>query len=98
MSLLIDVQPNEYYGPFSYEGTGLKVLLHDQNEGPDIENLGMDVTPGYNTNIRIQRSKVTQMMLGGGGLSPSYPHYGALPYYLNASLRKNSDESREIVI
>ena len=58
LSLIIDVQPNEYYGPFSYEGTGLKVLLHDQNEWPEIENLGMDVTPGYNTNIRIQRSKV----------------------------------------
>lgn len=34
------------------------MLLHDQNEWPEIENLGMDVTPGYNTNIRIQRSKV----------------------------------------
>jgi len=61
LSLMIDVQPNEYYGPFSYEGTGLKVLLHDQNEWPEIENLGMDVTPGYNTNIRIQRSKVIML-------------------------------------
>lgn len=34
------------------------MLLHDQNEWPEIENLGMDATPGYNTNIRIQRSKV----------------------------------------
>jgi len=58
---MIDVQPNEYYGPFSYEGTGLKVLLHDQNEWPEIENLGMDVTPGYNTNIRIQRSKMINL-------------------------------------
>lgn len=61
LSLIIDVQPNEYYGPFSYEGTGLKVLLHDQNAFPDIENLGMDVTPGYNTNIRIQRSKMINL-------------------------------------
>lgn len=61
LSLIIDVQPNEYYGPFSYEGTGLKVLLHDQKEWPDIENLGMDVTPGYNTNIRIQGSKMINL-------------------------------------
>ena len=58
MNLIIDVQPDEYYGPFSYEGIGLKVLLHAQNEWPEMENLGVDVTPGYNTNIRIQRSKV----------------------------------------
>ncbi|KAJ7374032.1 amiloride-sensitive sodium channel [Desmophyllum pertusum] len=33
LSLIIDVQPKEYYGPFSYEGTGLKVLIHEQSSG-----------------------------------------------------------------
>ncbi|XP_078362062.1 acid-sensing ion channel 3-like isoform X2 [Oculina patagonica] len=61
LNLIIDVQPEEYYGPFSYEGTGLKVLLHEQKEWPEMENLGVDVTPGYNTNIRIQRSKVINL-------------------------------------
>ena len=60
LSLILDVQPEEYYGPFSYDATGLKLLLHEQEEWPEleIENLGLDVTPGHNTNIRVQRNKV----------------------------------------
>ena len=65
MSLILDVQPEEYYGPFSYEATGIKLVLHEQHEWPQVENLGIDITPGYNTNIRIKRNKVP-------GFSPLY--------------------------
>ena len=58
LSLLIDVQPEEYYGPFSYEATGIKVIVHEQDELPEVESSGLDVSPGYNTNIRIKRNKV----------------------------------------
>lgn len=55
---MIDVQPTEYYGMFSYDATGIKVILHEQEEFPEVENWGIDVTPGCNTNIRIKRHKV----------------------------------------
>ena len=58
LSLILDVQPEEYYGPFSYEATGIKLVLHEQHEWPQVENLGIDISPGYNTNIRIKRNKV----------------------------------------
>ena len=58
LSLILDVQPEEYYGPFSYDATGIKLVLHEQYEWPQVENLGIDLTPGYNTNIRIKRNKV----------------------------------------
>ncbi|KAM7431426.1 hypothetical protein ABFA07_017989 [Porites harrisoni] len=57
LSLILDVQPEEYYGPFSYDATGIKLVLHEQYEWPQVENLGIDLTPGYNTNIRIKRNK-----------------------------------------
>ena len=59
LSLILDVQPEEYYGPFSYDATGIKLVLHEQYEWPQVENLGIDLTPGYNTNIRIKRNKVS---------------------------------------
>ena len=60
LSLLVDVQSDEYYGPFSYAATGLKVSIHEQGEWPDVENHGNDVSPGQNTNIKITRRKVSR--------------------------------------
>jgi len=61
LSLTIDVQPAQYYGPFSYDATGIKLILHEQGEWPEVENWGIDVTPGYNTNIRITRHKLISL-------------------------------------
>ena len=36
------------------------MLVHDQNEWPDIENHGIDVSPGFSNTVRIQRHKVTK--------------------------------------
>lgn len=59
LSLYLDAQPEEYYGPYSYDATGFKILVHDQSElYPNIEDLALDVTPGFTTNIRVRRSKV----------------------------------------
>lgn len=47
LSLYLDAQPEEYYGPYSYDATGFKILVHDQRElYPNIEDLALDVTPG----------------------------------------------------
>lgn len=60
LSLYLDAQPEEYYGPYSYDATGFKILVHDQSElYPNIEDLALDVTPGFTTNIRVRRSKVS---------------------------------------
>lgn len=57
--LQLDAQPKQYYGPFNLlEGTGFRVLVHDQNEWPDMENYGIDISPGFTSTIRIQRFKV----------------------------------------
>ena len=51
-------QPSQYYGPYSTDGTGFRVMIHDQNEWPDVENHGIDISPGINTVIPIERKKV----------------------------------------
>ena len=63
LTLYLDAQPEEYYGPFSYEATGFKVLVHDQSElYPNIEDFGVDIPPGFNTNIRVHRTKVSLLV------------------------------------
>ena len=59
--LQLDALPEQYYGAFNvFEGTGFRMLVHDQNEWPDIENHGIDVSPGFSNTVRIQRHKVTK--------------------------------------
>ncbi|KAK2562244.1 Acid-sensing ion channel 4 [Acropora cervicornis] len=62
LSYVLDAQPEEYYGPFSYDATGFKVLVHDQSElYPNIEDCGVDIPPGFNTNIRVHRTKMKSL-------------------------------------
>ena len=57
--LQLNAEPDQYYGPFNVlEGTGFRVLVHDQNEWPNMENHGIDVSPGFSSTFRIQRQKV----------------------------------------
>ena len=51
-------QPNQYYGPYSTDSTGFRVLIHDQNDWADVENHGMDISPGILAAIPIKRHKV----------------------------------------
>ena len=57
--LQLDAQPEEYYGPYSYEATGFKVAIHEPGTYHDIDNEGYDVSPGFYTSIRIKRTKVS---------------------------------------
>ena len=60
LTLSLDAQPEEYYGPYSYDATGFKILVHDQNESyPNIEDFGVDLPPGFTTTIRVRRTKVS---------------------------------------
>ena len=62
--LQLDVQPEQYYGALNLlEGTGFRMLVHDQNEWPDMENHGIDVSPGFSNTVRIQRHKVMKLTL-----------------------------------
>lgn len=57
--LLLDVQREQYYGNLNLlKGIGFRVLVHDQNEWPDVENYGIDVSPGLSSTIRVKRYKV----------------------------------------
>lgn len=58
-------QPNQYYGPYSTDSTGFRVLIHDQNEWPDVENHGMDISPGILAAILIKRHKVLIITVRG---------------------------------
>ena len=61
--LQLNAEPEQYYGPFNLrEGTGFRVLIHDQNDWPDVENYGIDISPGFSTTIRIQRYKVITLI------------------------------------
>ena len=59
LTLYLDAEPEEYYGPFSYDATGFKIYAHDQNEEyPNMEDEAQDISPGFNTNIRIRKTMV----------------------------------------
>ena len=59
-------QPNQYYGPYSTDSTGFRVLIHDQNEWADVENRGMDISPGILAAIPIKRHKVLFVIITAG--------------------------------
>ncbi|XP_078361330.1 acid-sensing ion channel 3-like [Oculina patagonica] len=62
LSLYLDAQPEEYYGPYSYDATGFKILVHDQSElYPNVEDFALDVTPGFTTNIRVRKNKLISL-------------------------------------
>lgn len=58
-------QPTQYYGPYSTDSTGFRVLVHDQNEWPDVENHGFDVSPGILAAVPIKRHKVFIIIVPG---------------------------------
>ena len=63
--LFLMAQPTQYYGPYSTDTTGFRVLVHDQNYWPDVENHGIDLSPGFLTTIPIQRHKVFILIVSG---------------------------------
>ncbi|XP_031561745.1 acid-sensing ion channel 3-like, partial [Actinia tenebrosa] len=58
LTLRLDSEPHEYYGPFSYDATGFKIAVHNQGNHLDIEEEGYDISPGFYTSIRIKKNKV----------------------------------------
>ena len=76
LRLLLDAQPEEYYGPYSYDATGFKILVHDQNESyPNIEDFGVDLPPGFTTNIRVRRTKVGLKKLSSSLFETSFSRH-----------------------
>ncbi|XP_020631766.1 acid-sensing ion channel 1-like [Orbicella faveolata] len=60
--LQLNAQPEQYYGAFNvFEGTGFRMVVHDQSEWPDMENHGIDVSPGFSNTVRIQRHKTIRL-------------------------------------
>ncbi|XP_032220870.1 acid-sensing ion channel 1C [Nematostella vectensis] len=69
----LEAHPEEYYGPYSYEGIGFKIAVHDQSYVPNMDQEGYDITAGFYTNVRVKRYK-----------EKSLPH----PYKTNCGERK----------
>ena len=59
LALYLNAEPEEYYGPYSYDTTGFKIYVHDQSDVlPNMEDNAYDVSPGFTTVVRIRRRKV----------------------------------------
>jgi hypothetical protein len=54
----LNAEVDEYYGIFSYTGTGFKVLVHDQDDYPLMENNGFDVSAGFKMTYAMTKEKV----------------------------------------
>ncbi|KXJ28995.1 Acid-sensing ion channel 4 [Exaiptasia diaphana] len=62
LTLELDAESSEYYGPFSYHATGFKVVLHEPGTFHNIDNIeGFDLSPGFLTSIRIKREKTISL-------------------------------------
>lgn len=74
--LQLNAQPEQYYGAFNvFEGTGFRMVVHDQSEWPDMENHGIDVSPGFSNTVRIQRHKVMKPLKQPSCLNSSCTRY-----------------------
>lgn len=58
-----------------FEGTGFRMVVHDQSEWPDMENHGIDVSPGFSNTVRIQRHKVMKPLKQPSCLNSSCTRY-----------------------
>ena len=62
--LQLDAESDQYYGPFNLlDGTGFRVLVHDQSDWPDMENNAIDISPGFSCIIQVQRQKVLFVLI-----------------------------------
>ncbi|KAK3706076.1 hypothetical protein QZH41_014684, partial [Actinostola sp. cb2023] len=61
LALLVDIDTEEYYGNVNAWYNGIIMAIHNQHEQPMIEDNGMEIKPGFITNIRLKRhqSRVT---------------------------------------
>ena len=58
LNLVLDVQQQEHIS-FLANQAGFKVLIHDQETPPMVEELGFSVGPGTTTFAAIRKEKVT---------------------------------------
>ncbi|XP_031573257.1 acid-sensing ion channel 4-like [Actinia tenebrosa] len=56
--LLLDAEPDEYYGRLKRDGIGLSVMVHDQNTQPTSELDGFDIPTGFATNFILKRKEI----------------------------------------
>jgi hypothetical protein len=60
LSMIINSQPEEYYGPYSREGTGFRVVIHDQDDYPSMEKNALQISPGSSVELKIIRKEVME--------------------------------------
>ena len=56
------------------DSAGFKVVLHDQNKPPDVDNFGISVPPGFRTTLAVQRQEVMSFERRGEGFDSAEPH------------------------
>ena len=59
----VNIQSQEYYGLISTLYSGIVVVVHDQHERHMIDDKGMEIKPGFVTNIKVKRNQVGTFMV-----------------------------------
>ncbi|XP_020906739.1 acid-sensing ion channel 3 [Exaiptasia diaphana] len=55
LHLLLDIDVGDYFGITSYFSTGIRMVIHDQDEEPMVEANGIDASPGHMITMNIER-------------------------------------------
>ena len=62
LRLQLNVQQDQYYG-IMRDSSGFKVMIHDQDEPPLINELGFAIHPGMHTFCAVRKTKVSNILL-----------------------------------
>ncbi|XP_033116536.1 acid-sensing ion channel 3-like [Anneissia japonica] len=60
LSLILNVEVQEYYAA-PRENVGFRIYVANENEIPDLQASGIDVSPGAQTKIAIRKSEITSL-------------------------------------
>ncbi|XP_033116537.1 acid-sensing ion channel 2-like [Anneissia japonica] len=60
LSLILNVETNEYYSA-PRENVGFRISVTSENDIPDLQASGIDVSPGVQTQIALQKSKIVNL-------------------------------------
>ena len=59
LELILNPELDDYYGIFSYESPGFKVLVHDQRDAPLMDQYGTTLSPGFTLTLSVTKYSVS---------------------------------------
>ena len=59
LEMTLNAEPDEYYGPFSYEGVGFRLLVASPNEAEfKMDQQAITISPGFSYGVAITKKEV----------------------------------------